>query len=298
MSTGAPAETSTRAPAQISTRAPAEISTRALAAWSAAGLVIALSTSNPIYRAVVLLCALNLLLARGRRGSGSRLLIAGIGIAALVATLVTLLLSHTGTHVLLRLPGAIPAIGGPLTLEALAFGLSTGLGIAAAMMAVAPLTLISQPHELVDALPPALARTGAAIGAALNLIPGTVRSAAEIRDAQRMRGWRARRVVDWPAVAVPVVLTAIEGSLTLAEAMESRAYGAAARTHFGIQVWSRFDTVVAASALLAAAAFLGLTLSGAAPGWFPFPVLTAPAVNVPAVLCCALLVLPSLRLRA
>ena len=112
------------------------------------------------------------------------------------------------------------------------------------MLAVAPLTLVSQPHELVDALPPALARTGAAIGAALNLIPGTVRSAAEIRDAQRMRGWRARRVVDWPAVAVPVVLTAIEGSLTLAEAMESRAYGAAARTHFGIEVWSRFDTVV------------------------------------------------------
>ena len=273
------------------------MSTRALAAWSASGLVIALSTSNPIYRAVVLLCALNLLLARGRRGSGPRLLLAGIGIAALVATLVTLLLSHTGAHVLLRLPGAIPAIGGPLTLEALVFGLSTGLGIAAAMLAVAPLTLVSQPHELVDALPPALARTGAAIGAALNLIPGTVRSAAEIRDAQRMRGWRARRVVDWPAVAVPVVLTAIEGSLTLAEAMESRAYGAAARTHFGVEAWTGFDTLVSATALLAAAAFLGLTLSGAAPGWFPFPVLTAPAVSVPAVLCCALLVLPSLRMR-
>jgi len=274
------------------------MSTRALAAWSASGLVIALSTSNPIYRGMVLLCALNLLLARGRRGSGPRLLLAGIGIAALVATLVTFLLSHTGAHVLLRLPGAIPAIGGPLTLEALVFGLATGLGIAAAMLAVAPLTLVSQPHELVDALPPALARTGAAIGAALNLIPGTVRSAAEIRDAQRMRGWRARRVVDWPAVAVPVVLTAIEGSLTLAEAMESRAYGAVARTHFGVEAWTGFDALVSVTALLAAAAFLGLTLSGAAPGWFPFPVLTAPAVSVPAVLCCALLVLPSLRVRS
>ena len=274
------------------------MSTRALAAWSASGLVIALSTSNPIYRGMVLLCALNLLLARGRRGSGPRLLLAGIGIAALVATLVTLLLSHTGAHVLLRLPGAIPAIGGPLTLEALVYGLATGLGIAAAMLAVAPLTLVSQPHELVDALPPALARTGAAIGAALNLIPGTVRSAAEIRDAQWMRGWRARRVVDWPAVAVPVVLTAIEGSLTLAEAMESRAYGAVARTHFGVEAWTGFDALVSVTALLAAAAFLGLTLSGAAPGWFPFPVLTAPAVSVPAVLCCALLVLPSLRVRS
>jgi len=273
------------------------MSTRALAAWSGSGLVIALSTSDPVYRGVVLLCALNLLLARGRRGSGSRLLVAGIGVAALVATLVTLLLSHTGAHVLLRLPGAIPAIGGPLTLEALVFGLATGLGIAAAMLAVAPLTLVSQPHELVDALPPVLARTGAALGAALNLIPGTVRSAAEIRDAQRMRGWRARRVVDWPAVAVPVVLTAIEGSLTLAEAMESRAYGAATRTHLSVERWTPTDTLISVTSALAAAGFLTLTLTGGAPGWFPFPVVTVPAFSVPAVLCCALLVLPSLWMR-
>jgi energy-coupling factor transport system permease protein len=273
------------------------VNTRALAAWSGAGLVIALTTSNPVYRAVVLLCALNLLLARGRRGTGPRLLLAGIGIAALTATAITLLLSHTGEHVLLRLPSGIPAIGGPITVEALVFGLATGLGIAAAMLAVAPLTLISQPHELVDALPPALARTGAAVGAALNMIPGTVRSAAEIRDAQRMRGWRARRVVDWPAVAVPVVLTAIEGSVTLAEAMESRAYGAVARTHFGIERWTGFDTALSLSALLAAAGFLALSAGGQVPGWFPFPVLTLPVVSVPALLCCAVLVLPSLVAR-
>jgi energy-coupling factor transport system permease protein len=273
------------------------VNTRSLAAWSGSGLFITLATSNPVYRAVVLLCAANLLLARGRRGPGPRLLLVGIGIAALTATLLTLLLSHTGAHVLARLPSGIPAIGGPLTLEALVFGAATGLGIAAALLAVAPLTLVSRPHELVDALPPALARTGAAVGAALNLIPGTVRSAAEIRDAQRMRGWRAHRVADWPAVAVPVVLTAIEGSLTLAEAMESRAYGAVARTHFGVERWTAFDTVVSLGALLAAGGFLALTVCGQAPGWFPFPVLTVPAVSVPAVLCCAALVLPSIGAR-
>jgi len=261
------------------------MSTRSLAAWSASGLVIALSTSNPAYRVVVLLCALNLLLARGRRGSGTRILLTGVGIAGLIATLLTLLLSHTGQHVVARLPAGIPAIGGPLTLEALAFGLATGLGIAAALLAVAPLTLVSLPHELVDALPSPLARTGAALGAALNLI----------REAQRMRGWRARRVVDWPAVAVPVVLTAIEGSMTLAEAMESRAYGTGARTHFGIQRWAPHDTLVSVTALLGAAGFLALVATGAAPGWFPFPTLAVPAISVPALLCCALLVVPSLR---
>jgi hypothetical protein len=110
-----------------------------------------------------------------------------------------------------------------------------------------------------------------------------------------MRGWRARRVADWPAVAVPVVLTAIEGSMTLAEAMESRAYGTSARTHFDIQRWAPYDTLVSVTALLGAAGFLALVATGGAPGWFPFPVLSAPAISVPALLCCALLVVPSLR---
>src|ERR1039458_4166465 len=101
-------------------RAPAtaDVSTRSLAVWSASGLVIALSTSNPVYRVVVLLCALNLLLARGRRGSGARILLTGIGIAGLIATLLTLLLSHTGRHVLVRLPAGIPAIARSGTQEA------------------------------------------------------------------------------------------------------------------------------------------------------------------------------------
>jgi energy-coupling factor transport system permease protein len=210
---------------------------------------------------------------------------------------VTALLSHTGAHVLVRLPGGIPAVGGAITLEAVVFGLATGLGIAAAMLSVAPLTLVCAPHELVDALPPALARTGAAVGAALNLIPGTVRSAIEIRDAQRMRGWRARRVADWPAVAVPVVLTAIEGSVTLAEAMEARGYGSGVRTHMSQGRWSRFDSVVTVSAAAAGVLFLVLTLTGAAPDWYPFPTLQAPAVSLPAVLCCAVLLVPALGRR-
>jgi len=267
---------------------------RALAAWSASGLTMALATANPVYRGIVLLCAVNLLLARGRRGPGARVLIAGIGIGALIATAVTLLLSHSGAHVIARLPAAIPVIGGPLTLEALAYGLATGLGIAAAMLAVAPLTLVTQPHELVDALPSSLARTGAAVGTALNLIPSAVRSAAEIRDAQRMRGWRARRLTDWPVVAVPIVLTAIESSLTLAEAMESRAYGTSVRTHLTLGRWRRSDTLVAVTSALAVALFLGLRITGAAPDWFPFPAISLPAVSIPAALCCVSLILPSL----
>ena len=54
---------------------------RALAAWSGSGLCIALSTNNPVYRALVLLCAVNLVLARGTSPTRLRQVLVGVGIA-------------------------------------------------------------------------------------------------------------------------------------------------------------------------------------------------------------------------
>jgi len=265
---------------------------RALAVWSLSGVTIALSTGSPLYRFLVLLCALNVLVALRRPGVSLRGLLIALGVAGVIAIATTTLASHTGDHAFLVLPAGIPVIGGALTLEAALFGGATGLGIAAAVLAAAPLSLLLQPHDLVDALPGALARTGAAIGTALNLIPGIARSATEIRDAQRMRGWRSRRVGEWPDLAVPVVLTALEGSITLAEAMEARGYGSGVRTHYGEQVWHSSDRVVAIVAAAAAAVFVALRVTGAITDWYPFPDLTWPDVSVAGVLCCCALATP------
>lgn len=273
------------------------MSARSLAVWSAAAVAIAVATTNPVYRGIVVLCALNLILARGRPGVRLRPLLISVAVATAIATVVSLLLSHTGAHPLLQVPLGVPAIGGAITVEALVFGLVTGLGIAAAVLAVAPLTLVMEPHDLIDALPPALARSGAALATALSLIPATARSAAEIRDAQRMRGWRPHRVRDWPQVAVPVVLTAVDSSIALAEAMEARGWGAGPRTHFAAQRRSWFDAAVAASALVAAAAFLALRAAGAVPDWYPFPTIPPLTVDPGALACCVLLVLPALGRR-
>ena len=112
---------------------------------------------------------------------------------------------------------------------------------------------------------------GAAIGTALNLIPGIARSATEIRDAQRMRGWRPGRVREWPDLAVPVVLTALESSITLAEAMEARGYGSGARTHYSAVVWRWSDIAVCVVAPAAAVAFVALRLAGVIGDWYPVP---------------------------
>lgn len=270
---------------------------RALALWGLSALTIALASGNPIYRALVLLCALNVLVALRRPGTSLRGLLIALLVAGAIAIAVTTLASHTGDHAFASFPSGIPVFGGPLTLEAVLFGAATGVGIAAAVLAAAPLSLVLQPHELVDALPAALARTGAAVGTALNLIPGIARSAAEIRDAQRMRGWRSRRVREWPDLAVPVVLTALEGSITLAEAMEARGYGSGTRTHYSDQSWTRGDIVVAMVAPVAAVLFVALRVIGVIGDWYPFPSLSWPGVDLLGVVCCIALSIPVLVRR-
>jgi energy-coupling factor transport system permease protein len=273
------------------------VNPRALAAWSISGITISLASGNPVYRVLVLLCALNVLVALRRPDVSLRGMGIALVVAALIAITVTTLASHTGAHAFLALPAGIPVLGGPLTIEAVLFGASTGVGIAAAVLAAAPLSLVLMPNSLVDALPSGLARTGAAIGTALNLIPGIARSATEIRDAQRMRGWRPRRVREWPDLAVPVVLTALEGSITLAEAMEARGYGAGPRTHYADVVWGRADVAVCVVAPAAAIAFVALRVAGVIGDWYPFPDVSLPPVSVPGVACCLALAIPALVWR-
>jgi energy-coupling factor transport system permease protein len=273
------------------------VNPRAVAAWSLSGITIALASGNPVYRVLVLLCALNVLVALRRPGASLRGLSIALVVATLIAIAVTTLASHTGAHAFATLPSGIPVVGGPLTLEAALFGASTGIGIAAAVFAAAPLSLVLMPNSLVDALPSALARTGAAIGTALNLIPGIARSATEIRDAQRMRGWRPRRVREWPDLAVPVVLTALEGSITLAEAMEARGYGSGARTHYGDIVWRPADVAVCVVAPVAAIAFVLLRVAGLIGDWYPFPEVSVPPIDVFGVVCCLALAIPALVWR-
>ena len=159
-----------------------------------------------------------------------RRLLAGVSLIAAFAVFLNFVSAHLGTTVLFALPDAIPGVGGPYTLEALASGVSGGLTIAAAILAAAPFSLLLKSYEVMDALPPALSRTGTAIAASLNLVPAVATSFAEVTEAQRLRGWRPRGPRSWSEVVVPVVLTSVEGSIQLAESMESRGYGSGART--------------------------------------------------------------------
>ncbi len=276
----------------------AGLAPRAWLVWSLAAVTVALCTDNPVYRGLVALVALNVLLTWLPPGRRLRPLAVAVTLAAALAALINLLAGHTGADVLARLPDALPLLGGPLTLESLAFGGAIGLGLVAALLSVAPLSLILEPHDVVDAMPAALERTGIAVATSLNLVSGFGRTFTEVRDAQRMRGWKPGGLRSWNEILVPVVLTAIEDSVLLAESMEARAFGAGRRTSYATASFGTREVVVVVAALAAAALFVGLRVAGVPMDWYPYPTLSLPPIQPLAVAGCLGLALPAFRLPA
>ncbi len=266
---------------------------RAWLVWSLAAVTVALSTDNPVYRGLVALAALNVLLIWLPPGRRLRPLVVALLIAAGIGGLINVLAGHAGVDVIARLPADWPLVGGALTLESLAFGGAIGLGLVAALLAVAPLSLVLEPHDVVDAMPGPLERTGIAVATSLNLVSGFGRTFTAVRDAQRMRGWRPRGLRSWNEVLVPVFLTAIEDSVLLAEAMEARGFGAGRRTSFARVSWSRWDVAVVATALGSVGLFVGARLAGVAVDWYPYPTLYLPPISPVLVVGCLALALPA-----
>ena len=265
---------------------------RAWSAWSAASLVVVLTSTNPVYRALVLLVAVNVLLALHRPDARLRPLFIAVVVGAAFTVLLNAVVSHTGAHPLVTLPSQIPVLGGAITGEAALFGIDVALGLAAAVVAVAPLSRVLHPHDLLDAFPAVLQRTAALLGSAINMVPAVARSAVAIHEAQRMRGSGGSRVRDWRAVAAPVVLSALDDSLQLAEAMEARGFGSGARTRYAPAPLGLPGAGVLLAALGAVALTVGARAAGMLPDWYPFPVVTAPDISVLPVLACLLLATP------
>jgi energy-coupling factor transport system permease protein len=268
-----------------------------VAAWSAACLFIVLFTTNPAYKALVLAAAI-VSLAAGAGLNRMRGLLAGVALIAAFATLLNFVSAHLGATVLFELPLSIPALGGPYTLEALAAGLSGGLTVAAAIVVAAPFSLMLASHDVMDALPAALSRTGAAIAASLNLVPSVGAAFVQVSEAQRLRGWRPRGPRSWAEVIVPVVLTSVEGSIQLAESMEARGFGSGPRTALKPSPLQRADWFLVAASAASVITFVAARATGLAVDWYAYPALVAPSIDVVSLAGCLLLFAPVVAWRS
>jgi energy-coupling factor transport system permease protein len=270
---------------------------RAVAAWSAASLFVVLFTPNPVYKSLVLAAVLAALVA-GIGLRRMRVLLTAVAFIAAFAVLLNFVSAHLGSTVLFALPANIPALGGPYTLEALAYGCSGAITISAAILAAAPLSLMLKTHEVMDALPGAFSRTGAAIAASLNLVPAVAASFVQVGETQRLRGWRSRGPRSWAEVVVPVVLSSVEGSIQLAESMEARGFGSGARTSLRSAAMLRTDWLLVAASAAAALGFVVARSLGWAADWAPYPSLMFPSIDIRAVALCLLLFTPVVLWRS
>jgi energy-coupling factor transport system permease protein len=201
---------------------------RAWLLWALTTLVVASSTRNPLYAVLLLLIVLIVGVAcapgwgRGAIVSPLRFL----GVAVPLAALFHGLTAHLGDTVLLRLPDWLLLLGGPLTLESIVFGATNGLVLTTIFGGFAVFNQVTPVRDLVRLAPRAFHEAGVVISIALTFIPQTRHSLARIREAQAVRGHRVRGLRDWLPIFMPLLVSGLERSMGLAEAMVARGYGA------------------------------------------------------------------------
>jgi ABC-type multidrug transport system fused ATPase/permease subunit len=116
-------------------------------------------------------------------------------------------------------------LGGPITDAALAAALVDGLRLATVLACIGAANALANPKRLLASVPAALYEVGVAVVVALSFAPSMVASVQRIRAARRLRGRPDRGLRSIVSVAMPVLEDALERSLALAAAMDSRGYG-------------------------------------------------------------------------
>ncbi len=149
-------------------------------------------------------------------------------VAVPLAALFNGLASPAGTTVLFHLPARLPLIGGAVTLEALAFGAINGLNLAVIFSGFAAFNRALTTRQLLQLTPRAFHESGVVLSIALTFAPQTIASLRRIREAQAVRGHRVRGVRDWIPIFTPLLTSALERALALAESLVARGYAAVA----------------------------------------------------------------------
>jgi energy-coupling factor transport system permease protein len=203
----------------------------------ALGLATAASrTTNPLLLLLVLAVAGQVVSARRSHAPWARsftvFLKLGLVVVAIRVTAQVLFGAAGPGTVLVTLPEVpLPAwfagvsLGGPITQEALAAAIVEGLRLATVLACIGAANALANPKRLLASLPAALYEVGVAVVVALSFAPSLVASVGRIRAARRLRGRPDRGLRSIVGVAMPVLEDALERSLALAAAMDSRGYG-------------------------------------------------------------------------
>lgn len=205
-------------------------------AW-ALGLAAAASrTTNPLLLALLILAAGVVVHARRPDAPWGRSFSFFLRLGMLVVVVRVLVQvvfgASIGTTELVDLPGlTLPTwlagvrIGGDVTLESLLLAFYDGLRLATILICVGAANSLASPTRLLKSVPAALYELGVSVVVALTFTPQLVADVDRLRTGRRLRGRTSTGPRAIAASAVPVLEGALERSVILAAAMDSRGYG-------------------------------------------------------------------------
>jgi len=254
----------------------------------ALGLATAASrTTNPWLLLLILAVAGHVVTARRTDAPWARSFAVFLKLGLVVLTIrvvaQTLFGAATGGQVLIDLPEvALPAwaagvtLGGPVTDLALAAALIDGLRLATVLACIGAANALANPRRLLASAPAALYEVGVAVVVALSFAPSLVTAVGRIRAARRLRGRPDRGLRSILTVAMPVLEDALERSLSLAAAMDSRGYGRRAAVSPTARRRTSALTLLGLGGVLVG--LYGL-LDGTGPTWLGTPILLVGVVT-------------------
>ncbi|MGW3833475.1 energy-coupling factor transporter transmembrane component T [Streptomyces microflavus] len=118
-------------------------------------------------------------------------------------------------------------LGGPVSLEALLSAATDGLRLACMLCCIGAANTLANPKRALRVLPGALYELGVAVTVSISVAPQLVQSVQRVARARRLRAGRNKGLKALRSIVVPVLEDALERSLRLAAAMDSRGYGRA-----------------------------------------------------------------------
>lgn len=248
----------------------------------AIGLAAAASrTTNPLLLVLILAVAGTVVTTRRTTAPWARsfglFLKLGLIVIAIRVLAQTIFGASTPGRVLVDLPEVpLPAwaagvtLGGVVTDLALANALVDGLRLATVLACIGAANALANPKRLLASAPAALYEMGVAVVVALSFAPSLVGSVQRIRAARRLRGRPDRGPRSLLTVAMPVLEDALERSLALAAAMDSRGYGRRADVAAGLR---RLTAVLSLAGLGGVVLGLYGLLDATGPAWLGLPLL-------------------------
>jgi energy-coupling factor transport system permease protein len=210
--------------------------------WLAITVVVLSITRNPLYLVLILICIILVGISLRETNGEAPQPFPLWKLAAwiiLLSTAFNALTSHYGMTILFSIPGHLPLLSGPVTLEAIIYGATNGLILTGMLACFMVLNLALTVRELVSLIPQAFFPLAVVTSIAVTYLPTTVRQFKQIREAQAIRGHQMRGVRDWLPLWMPLLVGGLEHAMQLAEAMTARGFASTAEPHKGKNIYAR-----------------------------------------------------------